>query len=268
MDISRKELKNSQYTGKNRCWPCTVFNGLLALFISGILAVETWKLGAGFILIASTTIWSQGYLVPGTPTLTKRYFPDWVLRLFGKTIDADPSGLSAYSDVESSEVGVESILSGEGIIRSCDGGEDLCLSDQFKTRWVNELQGVSSVDEVDIQELVGTGGIKVGMREAGNSVVIRSGSELLGRWPSEAALIADATAASVCASETSVWDTLSISQRGQLLTGLRVFIPECPTTGGTVSLDNEVVESCCSEEEVAVVSCADTGERLVEQPVE
>jgi len=57
------------------------------------------KAGAGVFIASVILIHLRGYLVPGTPTLTKRYLPDDVLQLFGKE-PARPaqSGLGAGFD--------------------------------------------------------------------------------------------------------------------------------------------------------------------------
>ena len=60
------------------------------------------------------------------------------------------------------------------------------------------------------------------------------------------------------------WDRLSSEQRAAVLSGLRLFLPECPD-GGAVELRTQTVSSCCAEYDVVAAVCASSGERLFEQ---
>ena len=80
-----ERLRQPEYTGENRCLPCTVVNvllaALLAAALSALLTPVVGLLGFG---VGLALVYLRGYLVPGTPELTKEYFPPWLLRLFGK----------------------------------------------------------------------------------------------------------------------------------------------------------------------------------------
>ena len=76
------QLHQPEYTGDNRCTPCTIANVTIAAIGSALLAQRSKWLGAGTFVAALGTIHLRGYLVPGTPTLTKRSLPDRVLRWF------------------------------------------------------------------------------------------------------------------------------------------------------------------------------------------
>jgi len=93
------ELKQPEYTGENRCMPCTGVNLLIAVVAAAVAGRRSRKAGAGVFIASVILIYVRGYLVPGTPTLTKRYLPDDVLQLFGKE-PARPaqSGLGAGFD--------------------------------------------------------------------------------------------------------------------------------------------------------------------------
>ncbi len=92
-------LRRPEYTGENRCLPCTVVNAALAalaatgvgsgLVVAGVSAAYAAGVAAGVLGVSAVSIYLRGYLVPGTPALTKRYFPPWLLSLFGK--DPEPS---------------------------------------------------------------------------------------------------------------------------------------------------------------------------------
>lgn len=89
-------LHQPEYTGDDRCEPCTILNLAIAAILSSLIARKS-KLGGVLALGCSIgLIYLRGYLIPGTPTLTKRYLPPEILRWFGK--DPEPvvaSGLGS-----------------------------------------------------------------------------------------------------------------------------------------------------------------------------
>ena len=88
----RDRIREPEYTGENRCVPCTVVNGVLAVVLTAAAAVFG-PVTAAVVLVASLgSIYYRGYLVPGTPELTKRYLPDRVLRAFGKAPEGPREG--------------------------------------------------------------------------------------------------------------------------------------------------------------------------------
>lgn len=108
---------------------------------------------------------------------------------------------------------------------------------------------------------------KFDINHYGNACELVVDSRTVGQWPSRSALLADISAAHVLSEWSVRWDTLKSEQRGQILHGLRLFLEECPGKVGTVSMNQEMVESCCSSYEVVIISCDETGDRLFEQPV-
>ena len=89
MSVARRTLdrvRQPEYTGENRCVPCTVANLAIAAVLTAGLAFASVPGAAVFAVFAVGSIWLRGYLVPKTPELTKRYFPDWLLAKFDKQI--------------------------------------------------------------------------------------------------------------------------------------------------------------------------------------
>jgi hypothetical protein len=78
------QLRQPAYTGDNRCLPCTAVNIVIAVVVSAFASIVSPVLGVGVFVLSLVAIYVRGYLVPGTPTLTKRYFPERVLRWFDK----------------------------------------------------------------------------------------------------------------------------------------------------------------------------------------
>jgi len=97
-------LRRPQYTGDNRCIPCTIVNLLIAALVAVALGVA-WLPVAGAVafVLSVLAIYLRGYLVPGTPTLTKRYMPVRVLELFGKRPEEGRPGAITVSGDRASE---------------------------------------------------------------------------------------------------------------------------------------------------------------------
>lgn len=79
-----QRLEQPEYTGENRCWPCTVANLLIAAALAALVGRRNRALGILTFLGSAALIYLRGYLVPGTPELTKRYLPESVRSAFGK----------------------------------------------------------------------------------------------------------------------------------------------------------------------------------------
>ncbi len=94
-------LRNPAYTGENRCVPCTAVNVAISVVAAAVAAVAAVELAAAVLAVSLSAIYLRGYLVPGTPTLTKRYFPPWLLARFGK----DPRDRAGPTRVERADGG-------------------------------------------------------------------------------------------------------------------------------------------------------------------
>ena len=99
------ELRQPDYTGENRCEPCTVLNLVIAMVAGSLIARKSRLGGLLAVVMSIALIYLRGYLVPGTPTLTKRYLPPAVLRWFGKDPDPDvASGLGGADTAATADI--------------------------------------------------------------------------------------------------------------------------------------------------------------------
>lgn len=263
-------VRRPEYTGSNRCWPCTAANVVIALVSAGTALVAAFAAGlgqlfaglaAGLLLVSSlSAIYLRGYLVPGTPTLTKRYFPEWLLRRFDKHPEPD-------ADTDS-DVDRERLLRTGGVVTDCEQVDDLCLTDEFRTAWRDGIERVRERDpdatSDTLAQVVGANPDAVRIERFEDGFVARADGQRVGQWESEAAYLADVAAAAELRERIPEWDRLSVTERGQLLSRLRVFLESCPDCGGPVELGQEVVESCCRSIDVVAVSCRACGVRLFE----
>jgi hypothetical protein len=240
-------LRRPEYTGENRCLPCTVVNLCLAVVAAAAVTVVLGPVGGVVVLgVAVGAIYFRGYLVPGTPTLTVRYFPPWVLELFGKEVDLRET----LQPIE-----------GTAIRATPEGGR---LVGSFERAWDDRIERLreAGVEEGDVARLLG---VPEASSVPGDVAYVVDGG--LKQWLSESALLADAAAAAVLEERgDGAWASLDPDARVATLRDLRKYLTYCPLCGG--DLDNEeteTVETCCTESErVLMATCVDCDVRLIE----
>jgi hypothetical protein len=269
-----ERVRKPEYTGENRCIPCTVTNlvigvvasvgvATLAVVVGGV--APAWGTAAGglLFLLSVASIYLRGYLVPGTPELTKRYFPPWLLDLFGNK----ESERRAYDLDE--EIDVEAALVGTGILEEKPHG-DLGLTAAFHRAWYDQIavEREGETDREALADIVGLDEDGLEFDEFGDrAFVARYDGHRVGHWESRAAFLADAAAGRVLPDYYDDWEQASPTVRGQLLAGLRLFAEQCPSCEGPVHFGQEVVESCCRTHDVVAVTCEDCDSRLFEVDV-
>jgi hypothetical protein len=264
-----KRVRQPEYTGENRCLPCTAMNLVIAVVLSGVLgyAAVAGGLGvtagaaiAGIAFVPSiAAIYLRGYLVPGTPELTKRYFPAWLLDLFGKADDRETFTVDETVDVEA-------VLHEAAILEEKPHG-DLGLTAAFEREWYDQIaeERDEETSRQALADIIGVDADGLTFQEFSDSAFVAMYDDRrVGHWESRAAFLADAAAGRVLPGYYDDWDQASPAARGQILAGLRLFIEECPDCGGDVRFGQEVVESCCRSYPVVAVTCEDCGARLFE----
>jgi len=254
--------QNPEYTGENRCVPCTITNVAIAAVGSLALGVLSPPLGAVAFLVALGTIYLRGYLVPGTPTFTRRYFPDWLLAVFDKVEPAPTS------------VDVEETLVSAGVLE--DGDDDLVLTPAFAAAWETRMDDIDAertgltdvdverIDAVELAALTDLDADLLDIQRYGEAVVANLDSERIGRWESRAAFVADVAAARELDDWVPRWRAIPLAARSELLGALRLFLDRCPACDAPVDMEHEVVRSCCRDYDVIAVSCSGCGSRLLE----
>jgi len=262
--------RRPEYTGRNRCLPCTVANGVLAVVVGNatfalLIGLDRPPTVAATVALAvigaaGVQIWLRGYLVPGTPVLTKRYFPPWLLRAFEK----DPFVI----DGGRSETGfdIEDHLVETNAVQCSDDETGLELDSEFRTAWRTAIEDLSDV-ETTVGDVFDVDGV-VRLEQTDRDVRIALNGRPFGRWVSRAALLADLGAGRVLADRYDGWAELETTERGQVLAQLRRYIDACPACAGETVSRLDSATSCCREYEVATVSCSDCGTRLSAVQVE
>lgn len=253
-----ERVRQDEYIGENRCTPCTILNLLIAISVSGVIGAFT-RVGAVlvfFIFIA--IIYLRGYLLPGTPSLTKQYFPDRLLNLFHA-----PSSHDSIKNSDQTERRL--ILESADAIRLTPDESDISLALSFKREWNDQMNQLRDGDQYKhfIEEL-SLAENDVSLSNSGDVYVEVSDAKRV-QWGSETALIADAAASSVLSDRYHKWENVPLETKHDLLKGLRVFLDECPACGGDTTFVRENIPTgCCSSMRVSVSKCTDCGSRLVE----
>jgi len=264
-----ERVRRPEYTGENRCVPCTVTNLAIAVVLSvlagygavigGLGTPGAVAVGGTLLTISVASIYLRGYLVPGTPELTKRYFPEWLLALFDK--EPEPAGPEIDGEID-----VEVALHDADVLEEKPHG-DLGLTPGFERAWFEQIETEREADttRAALAEIVGVDedGLHFDEYRSGAFMAFYDHNQV-GRWESEAAFLADAAAGRVLPTYYDDWERASPEARGQLLAGLRLFIEECPDCGGVVRFGQEIVESCCRSHQVVAVTCEDCDARLFE----
>jgi hypothetical protein len=267
MTTALDRLRQSQYTGENRCLPCTAVNVALALVLgAGVSALLTPFVGLLALAVSLTAIYLRGYLVPGTPELTKRYFPDWLLAWFDKT----PAGtrqteLEVDSDADADEhLDPEEILSTVDAVEPCADEDDLCLTESFASAWDDEIRRLRDADtrREALADLFETDAVTVD--SGSRRVSVFDGDRPLAQWPSTGALVADLAADEVLVSRAPAWAGTDPARRFGVLAGLRSFLETCPLCDAPIEIGENTVESCCRSWEVLSVHCPSCDTDLLE----
>lgn len=130
-------LCQPEYTGTDRCLPCTAVNVLLAAVLTlGIAVLLDGSLSSQLLAMVVSTvslaflgvIFLRGYLVPGTPAFAEAVFPVWLLRWFEDQQPVNGSRLAGEFDVETA-------LRTIGAVTECADVDDLCLTEEFREWW-------------------------------------------------------------------------------------------------------------------------------------
>lgn len=279
-------VREPAYTGENRCTPCTAVNLVIAAALGALVGVVWLPLGLAVFCASVASIYLRGYLVPGTPELTKRYFPDWLLARFdkaerpgdvgGETVGgvtdettggrtADGSSATGAAPSEEDLVDPETLLAEAGAIEETEDGRDVRLTAAFAAEWQDAVDRLRD-DEEALRERAA----RLTDHEVDRIEIDRQGrwrattdAGTVRAWVSGGAALADLAAADVLA-ERAAWDAVLPRQRAAILRALRSFYDTCAQCGGRVELTEETVASCCRSWEVLAVRCVDCEEHYLE----
>ncbi|WP_049985508.1 hypothetical protein [Halobellus rufus] len=251
-----KDLRRPEYTGDNRCLPCTAVNLVLAAALTAAAAVVSPPAAVAVALVSLASIYLRGYLVPGTPELTRRHLPERVLAWFGKS---EPRAPVAGTDFD-----VVSFLDRAAVV--VDDGEDVALAPEFQTRLeaaARDLDGEAAT-RAAAAELLDVDADRLSFVADDAAWRVLLDGSILGRWESRAAFVTDLAADRALAAWSEEWASVPGDARGRTLSAIRACLEACPVCGGEIRLGTESVRSCCREYEVVAATCRGCDARLFE----
>lgn len=262
MDVL-ETLRRPEYTGTNRCWPCTAVNALALGVVTFVIALRNPLMGLGVLSLGGIGILLRGYVVPYTPTFAPRLIESVPGgdRLFSTHVESRPAG--GIGDENASGEAVLSALSEEGVLV---GDEALSLSDDVASDWhesMRELANSSTDDLATAVREASTTPVQTRLVEDDGSawIVLTDEAESLASetWLSRPVAIADVAAVRILTDHDIDPQTAS-----NAAAPLRLFLEACPDCGG--DLVETTGEDCCGgfgpSGPTPVLACADCAQRL------
>lgn len=141
---------------------------------------------------------------------------------------------------------------------------DLMLSPSARREWWDAVLAVANrSDPALLSGFAGDRPTEAQFQWVGDQYTALDGQKLLGSWPSRSAFLADAAADQVFRGRLPYWDELSTDQRSRILTGFRLFLDECPTCEGEISVSVGSTHGSTHEQLISGI-CQGCDDRLFE----
>lgn len=255
-------LRNPQYTGENRCYPCTLINVVFTILAATALAAVAIELGVGMLTVGLLSVYLRGYLVPKTPELSKRYLPEWVLKWFGKTPDVTTASQNRSAEQGSTSVSVhpERVLSETGLL--AQAGDDLRLVPAARVTLLDSMRDIRSEPAAHVARSFSVD--TVDLRRISTGITVVDDGAVIAQWTSEAAMIADLAIEKFLSAELDNWKMYSPEMRGQIVSSLRILVESCPQCESNMEFVSSELETCCSVIQTNEYRCEQCEKPLVE----
>lgn len=254
-------LRAPAYTGRNRCYPCTAINVVLVAVVAGLTGAVAPLVGVVVASVGLAAVWLRGYVVPGTPRLTRQYLPDRLLARFGKSVER--SAFTLESEPAPRTDDPTEALAALGVLTDAT---EPALTASFADAWseaASRLARDTTALRTGAARAVSGDPAGVGIETpADGGVRLVVDEQWIGNWPSRTALVCDLATELTLSGQA--WADLERATRADLLARIRGFTSECPVCGSDTALSDDTVESCCRSVEVIAVQCPGRDERLVE----
>lgn len=154
-----------------------------------------------------------------------------------------------------------------GAVEVTDDEADLQLTETFESLIEKHLEHFIDVgvDETDVGVIFDIDPDEWIEARGGDDYIAYWVAHQVFKWPSPDALVLDAATEAALDELTDRWDEdIPSRQRYRIIMALRGFHDECVFCGGTVSLSDTPVDSCCEDYKVISVECDACGRRYIE----
>jgi hypothetical protein len=267
-------LRRPEYTGENRCWPCTVLNVALVLVGSIVVGVLSPPIGVLVFLTGLALVALRGYVVPYTPEFAPRVARVLPVDL-GFHQHRTDGGRTSESLTGAEEVDGEALvrrLAEAGVVTADEEGA-LFLAEETRRTWEAGIRRLRDVSDEELAASTASAApFPAEGRVEGEWVVVRwtggddsridgdAGDEV---WLSRAHAIADTAAVA------ALTDAVGTTTAAQAAMPFRLFLETCPLCGSDT--EETVVRECCGgtkglydNPETPVLACAECDELLYE----
>lgn len=260
-------MQREEYTGENRCFPCTVANLGILVLVCVILVVRSWVLAAGIGVMGVIIISFRGYLIPFTPIFMKKFKQSSLYRVI-----EPKKGLPDEESVSGGEFSGEEIIT--ELLRvnvlQAPNDDDLELTPTFVSKW-NQIIDDISTDSIEAFEEWANAAINNREIDDINAVdlpwvnpyivvSLSSGEEVTLSYPIAIAELSALKALEI----TNGSDLLSLRSAGPL----RAFLRHCPKCGS--SLESSTYSGCCGSskpgDEIFGLVCPECREMYFKYP--
>jgi len=255
-------LRRPEYTGENRCRPCTVVNLTIIAVVGAAVAVWSVLAAAVAVAVGLVALAFRGYVVPGTPRFAPRLVEPLPLD-FGHTDTARETDALSDMDGEMEEPDPGAVLESlvaAGVIE--DDGEQLFLNEAFREAWLERMATLRTADESELLARVEAASpLDVEAQLHDDHVLVAGDQDI---WLRRAVAIAETTAVEAL----EQWE-LPPEIRAHAAKPLRNFLRTCPVCGGPVRESTR--KNCCGSSstvyenpEQPVLACEDCETVVIE----
>ncbi|MFC7202122.1 hypothetical protein ACFQJC_01235 [Haloferax namakaokahaiae] len=247
-------LKRPEYTGQNRCLPCTVVNSVIVLVVALALGIFSPFVGLVVLVGGALAVYLRGYVVPGTP----EFAPQLVAAVgLSHVFGHDDEGELRESESLTADVNPEVMLStllDAGVLYEEEDG--LYLADHVREDWEETMATLRKADDEELADTVSTA-VPFDAEVSPQFDGIGIDGPDMSVWMSRAQAIAD-VATIFALSEQGVPASIRLAATEPM----RMFVEVCPDCGGPV--EETTVRNCCGgtaglydSPEHAVLACSE-----------
>ncbi|WP_410767030.1 hypothetical protein [Haloferax sp. DFSO60] len=228
-------LKRPEYTGQNRCLPCTVVNSAIIAVVAFALGILWIPVGLVVLVVGAVAVYLRGYVVPGTPEFAPRLVEAAGLAdVFGYDDEDELRESESLTADINPEVMLSTLLDSGVLIEKEDG---LYVADDFRDGWEETMATLRKGSDDELANTVSTAvPFEADVSPQFDGIGI-DGPDM-SVWMSRAQAIADVATIFALSEEG-----IPASVRLAATEPMRMFIEICPECGGAV--EETTVRNCC-----------------------
>ena len=265
-------VRRPEYTGENRCWPCTAVNAVVVVVLAAGLGLYSRLLALPVLAGGAALVYLRGYVVPGTPSVAPRLVAPLPFD-FGHDVPDGPAD-GVQSESLGGEADPEELMGAlvdRGVLEP--RGDDLFLDEAFRAAWTDRMADLRTADDDELADRAAAAAERAAVaaeraaaaadRAAaadvdghvhGDTVLLAGGRDV---WLRRPVAIAETAAVETLAG----WDVPE-RLRAPAAEPLRTFLQTCPVCAGPVR--ETTLRNCCGgpgttlgHPERAALACAD-----------